>query len=272
VIAVSIDGVIGGAEASLPVLDPGLLHGDLVFETLRAHRGAPIDVEPHLDRFVEGARALALEVPARPAIRAALDATVAAAGDPDLRVRVIATRAGRLIVTAEPCDALSSSPPAIVVAEVDRPLSDPRTLDPSLKTGNYLPSLLALRAARALGADDAIRLTPAGLVAEGASANLFAVIGGALLTPPASLGVRAGVTRARVMALAGDAVESALTPADLDAATEIFLTSSIRGVAAVRRVLSARGTIDHIAPGPRTRAVAAAYHQFATAVAPGAGR
>jgi branched-chain amino acid aminotransferase len=271
-----IDGVLGGADAGVPALDAGFLFGESVFETMRAIGARVIDLDAHLERLAAGAAALGLAAPAAADLCAALAATVAAAGEPDLRVRAIVT-AGRtdvaaappvVVVTAEPCPPLSAQ--LLVLAAVDRPLSDPRTVDPSLKTGSYLVHRLAQRDARALAADEALRLTAAGVVAEGATSNLFAVLDGALVTPPASLGIRAGVTRARVIALARglglEVAERTFDAAALYRADEIFVTSSIRGVAPVRRLVSASGrAVDRDAPGVLTQAIIDAYRAFATA-------
>ncbi len=251
-IATWVDGVLGGGVSPL---DPGFLYGESVFETMRAAGHRVIDLDAHLSLLAGAARAIGIAAPPDAHLRAALAETIAAAAEPDLRVRVIATARPSIVVTAEPCP-----PPAIPaplsLAIVDRPLCDPRTLDPSLKTGAYRDHRLALR--DAAPADEAIRLTAGGQVACCATANLFAVIDGALVTPPASLGIRRGTVRARVLELS-DARELAFTPAELARASELFVTSSIRGVAPAELV----GTAPR-APGPRTRAVALAYLAFAT--------
>ena len=277
-----IDGALAGADGAVPVLDAGFLHGDSVFETLRTAGGRAVDLARHLDRLEAAGRALALDVPGRERLIAAVTEAIAAAGEAALRVRVIVTR-GRtdrpgppmVVVTAEPLVAAAAPDAGLALALVDRPLPDPRALDPSLKTGSYLPSLLALRDARAIGADEAIRTGPGGALAEGATSNLFAVVGGALVTPPAALGIRAGVTRARVLDLARAvgvaAAERTLTPAELAGAAEAFITSSLRGVAAAGRLVDAVGAELAVwpAPGPVTARLAAAYAGFLGEVARG---
>jgi branched-chain amino acid aminotransferase len=279
-----IDGALAGADGAVPALDAGFLHGDSVFETLRTAGGRAVDLARHLDRLEAAGRALALEVPGRARLIAAVTDTIAAAGEAALRVRIIVTR-GRtdrpgpplVVVTAEPLVA-TPAPDAglgLVLALVDRPLPDPRALDPSLKTGSYLPSLLALRDARAIGADEAVRTGPGGAIAEGATSNLFAVVAGTVVTPPAALGIRAGVTRARVLDLARAvgvaAAERILTPAALAGAGEVFITSSLRGIAAAGCLVDAVG--DELAvwpaPGPVTARLAAAYARFLGEVARG---
>jgi para-aminobenzoate synthetase / 4-amino-4-deoxychorismate lyase len=95
-----------------------------------------------------------------------------------------------------------------------------------------------------------------GTVLEAARANLFAVRGETLLTPPADGRLLPGITRMRVLEIAAaatiDAREAELSRDDLLAADEVFLTGSVRGVERVAaldgRALFARGEIaDRIA-------------------------
>ena len=108
----------------------------------------------------------------------------------------------------------------------------------------------ALREAAGAGAADALLLTAEGLVAEGTVWNLFWWEGGRLLTPGLGLGVLAGVARARVLELAGDAVEGSFPRAALDGRS-LFLTNAIRGVQPI-------GSLDgkRVPEDPRTAALA----------------
>jgi branched-chain amino acid aminotransferase len=251
-----VDGALGGRVSPF---DAGFLYGESVWETMRAAAARVIDRDAHVARLAVAARALGLALPA--ALDAAIDETLAAAAEPHARVRAIVTPTS-LVITAEPCAALSSTPLALAI--VDVPLSDPRTLDPTLKTGSYLPNRRALAAARGQGGDEAVRLGPGGAVASGATSNLFAVIDGVLVTPPLALGLRDGVTRARVRALAPDAIERTFGPDELARASEAFVTSSIRGVAPAAQLLRTGGPVVWPAPGPRTREIAEAYLAFAS--------
>jgi branched-subunit amino acid aminotransferase/4-amino-4-deoxychorismate lyase len=79
------------------------------------------------------------------------------------------------------------------------------------------------------GCDEVLFLNERGEVAEGSRTNLFARIGGALLTPPLSAGVLDGCLR-REMIEAGECREAVLTPADLEKADEVYLGNSLRGL------------------------------------------
>ncbi|MBN9624514.1 MAG: aminotransferase class IV, partial [Actinobacteria bacterium] len=75
-------------------------------------------------------------------------------------------------------------------------------------------------------------------VLEAGRANIFIVEDGALATPPLDGRVLPGTARAATLALAADlgitAAERPLTLADLQAADDLFLTSSLRGIRPVR--------------------------------------
>src|SRR5437764_72440 len=85
------------------------------------------------------------------------------------------------------------------------------------------------RGARAAGADEALLVSPAGEVLEGAASNLFVVrSGGDIVTPPLSADVLPGVTRALVIGLCAELeipVREATVPLEmLRRAEEAFVT------------------------------------------------
>jgi len=118
-----------------------------------------------------------------------------------------------------------------------------------LKSASYAENLVALDHARRLGFDETIFLNTAGQLCEAATANLFLVRNGSLLTPPVDSGCLPGVMREVVLELAAEigipSEEDALTPGDLHTADEVFLTSAIRGVVPLSRFES-----REISPGP----------------------
>jgi branched-chain amino acid aminotransferase len=269
---VYVDGeIVDGAEARVPVTDRGLLYGDGVFEVLRTTNGRPFLLDRHLDRLAGGAAAIGLALPAPTVIATAVGRTIVALGE-EARVRIVVTRGDaslerrlsdvgtpRLLVMAEP---LRLPPPEVYergirLATVSRRMPTPDALDPRIKALSYLDRVLALDEARRVGADEAIRLDAGGRVAECATANLFFVAHGALLTPPANAAL-AGVTRSIVLedAAAADIPigERAPLPAELAAADEVFVTSAVKGIVPV-------GVLDGVSrlPGTVTRQLIARY-------------
>jgi branched-chain amino acid aminotransferase len=279
-VKVWIDGrIVNGSEARIPVTDHGLLYGDGIFEGIRISARRVFRLDAHLARLSRSARALALEIPGglAHARQVVLD-TARAFGADQAYVRLIVTRGeGPLGVDPTTCaaprllcivDRLAVYPPELVDRGLDlitsslrRPPAD--VLDPNVKSLNYLNNALARLEARQRGADDALLLNAAGAVAEAAVANVFALHGDRLCTPPTTDGALEGITRGTVIeaapALGLRVQQRTLGRTDLFGADEVFLTGSGAGVAPVRS-LDGR-TIGAGRPGPLTAKVELAYRE-----------
>ena len=97
--------------------------------------------------------------------------------------------------------------------------------------GIYVNSALAKTEAFEKGFDEAIFLTQEGHVCEGSGENIFLVIDGKLVTPPASDDILIGITRDTIMKLAKkelgiDTVERSIDPDELFTADECFMTGT----------------------------------------------
>jgi branched-chain amino acid aminotransferase len=276
-----IDGApVDAAQARVPVYDRGFLYGDSVYEVLRTFEGRMFELEPHLDRMEHSAAELQMKLPPRETIRRAIEETLRAAGEKNAYIRIMVTRgAGEIALDPAAADGPRlivivkevTPPPAsayqegVEVAIVGRSRSSPaapgQTVDPSVKSGNYLVSVLAVAEARRRGAYEAILCDGVGRITEGGSSNFFIVSGGRVQTPPLSAGLLEGITRSVVMQLcrgAGVAVDEVpLWPADMKHADEAFITSSVRGIVPVARVDG--DAIGAGRPGPITTKVMALY-------------
>jgi branched-chain amino acid aminotransferase len=249
--AVSIDGVIVGAgEARVSVYDRGFLYGDAVFEVLRTYGGVPFAVEEHVVRLRRSAERVFIVPPVDDVtLRGEIEQAIAVAGNDESYVRIVVTRgSGPLSLDAD----TASRPLRVILVEPVTPpareayahgiavvfVHSRRAVDGTAaagaKVGNYLANLLALREAKARGGQEALVVDPRGHVVEGASSNLFVVLGGRLVTPPESAGILVGITRAHVLAAARElgvpVEERELVPSDVHGADEAFVTSSIREV------------------------------------------
>ena len=125
--------------------------------------------------------------------------------------------------------------------------------------------MLAVREARAIGAQEALLLDDAGFVTEGSSSNVFAVSEGRVRTPPLAAGILEGVTRAVVLRLAraeGLPVDEVpLRPEDLERADELFITSTVREILPVTRL--GDGAVGGGRPGPITYRLHQAFRRIA---------
>ncbi len=138
----------------------------------------------------------------------------------------------------------------------------PNTMPPGVKAGgNYLSSQLIGLEARDRGFEEGIGLGVDGLLSEGAGENIFVVLKGRLITPPASSSILNGITRDTVIQLAADmgieTTEQTLAREQLYAAEEIFMTGTAAEVTPVRQV-------DHMSIGnggcgPLTRQIQDAF-------------
>jgi branched-chain amino acid aminotransferase len=276
-----IDGrIVDGSEARVPVTDHGFLYGDGVFEGIRVYSRRVFRLEQHLARLAVSARALSLDIPGGlDGAREIILATCRAFGADDAYVRFVVSRGeGALGVDPTSCphprvvcivDHIRIYPPetqgrgiSLVTSSWRRPPAD--VLDPRVKSLNYLNNALAKLEARRQGADEALLLNAAGLVAEASVANVFAVRAGALATPPATDGALEGVTRAAVLELAAragiPAAERSLGRYDLLGADEVFLTGTGARLVPVRSLDGE--TIGKGEPGPITRRLLAAFSEL----------
>ena len=256
---VSIDGVmVSPDQAVVSVFDRGFLYGDSVYEVIRTYGGVPFELEAHLTRLYGSAARIAMTVPfPREQLAEEVTATHRASGNVDSYLRVMVTRGSGPIGLDI---ALARSPRRVMIAQDVRDVVPPRTayedgveialvsvrrnlrtaLDPQAKTGNYLNSVMALAEARGRGAFEAVMLDHNDVVTEGASSNIFLVLGGSLYTPPVEVGILVGVTRTVVLRVARrsgiDVREEPLSAETIHEAEEAFITSSIREVVPVVRV------------------------------------
>ena len=275
-------------QAVVPVLDRGFLYGDSVYEVVRTYGGRVFALDPHLRRMQRTAERIGLVLPAREKIERELQRTLDAAGNAESYARIIVTRGegkfglgpqlaqglSRLIYLVKPLEV----PPeaqyeqGLTVAIARTRRNPPQALDPALKTGNYLNNILALGEAHQAQADDAILLDLEGHVTEASTSNIFFARGGVLVTPPLKLGMLEGVTRGILIEVAraeGLIVREEPHGAEaLAAADEVFLTSTIREVMAVTKLVflesegesRARAVGDGL-PGPLARRLRQAFRR-----------
>lgn len=257
-------------KAVISVFDHGLLYGDGVFEGIRTYGRLVFRLKEHIDRLYRSASAIELKIPMTKAgmIKAVIR-TLKANKLKNAYIRLVVTRGpGDLGLDPRRCrkatifiiaGKIALYPSefyrkglAIITADTKR--NFPKSLDPRIKSLNYLNNILAKIEAIKSGTEEAIMLTYDGYVAECTGDNIFAVKDGELLTPPVSVGALEGITRDAVMGLAkGMGIpfyERMLRMEDFYNSEEVFLTGTAAEIIPV--VTIDRRRIGNGAPGRKT--------------------
>jgi branched-chain amino acid aminotransferase len=265
------------SEAKVSVFDHGFLYGDGVFEGIRAYNSRVFHLDEHLERLYQSAKAIMLEVPLKPKeMEAVVLETLRLNNLKDAYIRLIVSRgAGDLGLDPRKCPK-----PCVVVIADDIVLYDPEvyqkgmsvvtvptrrvsvdSLNPRVKSLNYLNNILAKIEGYLQGYPEVLMLNPEGYVLEGTGDNIFLVKRGRAITPPAYQGILEGITRAVVIDLLKEmGVEVEFTPItrhDVYVADEVFLTGTAAEVVPV--VNADSRVIGEGVPGDLTRRLLEAF-------------
>lgn len=272
--------VASRAEAQVSLFDRGYLLGDAVFETLRAYRGRPFQLERHLTRLIEGARAIDLRLPtSRAQLAADVHAALAHGELDEATVRITLSRGeGPRGIGVEGYD----TPVLSIVAAPHVPLPrwaydegvhtrvvgprriPPACLDPRLKAAHYLPQIVARRELTGPRELEGVMLTVDGAVCSGLVSNIFVAHGGRLRTPWLGAGCMPGTTRALLLERAASAglplEEAPVSLEALEQADEVLFTSALVGCLPVaqlgaRPLPGARGPLAQAVTALLTRAL-----------------
>jgi branched-chain amino acid aminotransferase len=265
------------SEPSLSPLNRGFLYGDAIYEVWRTYGGVIFAFEEHWRRLEQSAAALYMDLPLdRARLLSEIRHTAGTFFDTtraqtELYIRLQITRGAGAIGLDT---ALADQPGYVILVQ---PLKEPPedwrrkglrlsvattmrrlhtdTVNPAWKTGNYLNSILALREARARGADEVLMTNLAGDITEAAVSNLFFVRDGTLVTPPLSAGMLAGITRRLVMEQCArragvEAREQNIRLDELPSFQECFMSSTTKEIASVSAIDETRftvgeGTVTH---------------------------
>ena len=203
-----------------------------VFETLLVLDGEPVELDAHLARLGSSVRTLYGE-------------HLPIGTEEQARESAIELDPGRLRLSIVPDGAQLRCETAAEAVDPTVPFADPKSgvalasfrLPGGLGAHKWCDrSLLPATA----GDTAPLLLDRSGEVLEAGWANVFAVHDGVLSTPPLDGRILPGVTRAAAIEVAQAAgfevAERRLTREDLLAAEEVFLTSSVRRIAAAREL------------------------------------
>jgi branched-chain amino acid aminotransferase len=136
-------------------------------------------------------------------------------GQPDIQI----------VMSASPVPDAFAPIPAIISKTVRRNEGSPLS---RIKSASYGDNILAQMEAREKNAAEAVLLNNAGSVACFSTGNLFAIINGALVTPPLQDGAMDGIVR-QILMTRHEAIEKSLSSSDLQSSEGVYITNSIRG-------------------------------------------
>jgi branched-subunit amino acid aminotransferase/4-amino-4-deoxychorismate lyase len=228
----------------------GHLYGDGVFESIRIMNGVPVNLENHIHRLIQGAKAIKM----RPAAFHTVDFFQTRILE--LCHKSVITEGGRCRISLDRVSGGAYKPESnectffIEVYPYDTnnfelnskgleidlymDIKKSKNLLSNFKTKSGLIYVMAAINATERKLDDVLISNDRGGILESSSCSLFLVSNGVLYTPGLDEGCLAGTMRMQVINLAlsnGIKVyECNILPQNLLAADEIFLTNSIRGI------------------------------------------
>ena len=267
-------------EAKISVFDHGFLYGDGVFEGIRAYNGKVFKLDEHIDRLYESAKVILLDPGVdKEEMKEIVLETCRKNQITDGYIRLVVSRGvGDLGLNPNSCKKASviciagtiqlypekyySEGLKIITVPTTR--NNNESLNPRIKSLNYLNNILAKIEGLQAGAPEALMLNPAGMVAECTGDNVFVIKGNVLHTPDVHSGSLDGITRRTVMDLARErgmeVVEGPMSRFDIWVADEFFLTGTAAEVVPV--VELDQRVIGDGKPGPQTIALMEDYSQY----------
>lgn len=276
--------LIPAAQARISVFDHGFLYGYGLFETMRAYHGKIFLLERHLKRLMDSAEAIGLGsglagIDLDQACRDTLEANRLE----DARIRLTVSNGES---DAFPWAGVSGQPTVVITAIPYAPPETERyeqgfkicltslrrcqqSLLSTIKSTNYLLSVLARMEAARQGLHEALLLNDDGFIAEGSGCNVFFVKSSRLVTPSLGSGILPGITRELVIELADrlgiDVTQGTVGLGVLRNSEEAFLTNAMIEIMPLVQVRDEAGstiTIGSGKPGQMTRKLMAAYKEM----------
>jgi branched-subunit amino acid aminotransferase/4-amino-4-deoxychorismate lyase len=267
------------AEARIPILDWGFIRSDCTYDVIHVWNGRFFRLDHHLDRFETSVAGLHLNNPySRAETVAILMRLMRLTGLREAYVEVIVTRGMAPKGSRDPrrCENrfYALAIPFVWIADeemrargIHLHVSDvlripPQSVDPAIKNFHWGDLVKGLFQSYELGCDMPVLLDLDGNVTEGPGFNIFAVKDGTVTTPEGT--VLLGITRETALDLLAEAnvqtVIGPISPDELRAADEVFITSTAGGILPVTRIDHAPVADGH--PGPLTTRISNRYWEW----------
>ena len=242
-------------DAKISVYDSGFMMGDGVWEGIRLVNNRWLFIDEHLERLLEGAKAIDLEIGLTiEDIKIALENTRSANNMTDsVHARLMLTRgvkskpfqkpsyslngATAVIIMEHSDDSINNNP--ITLATVPQVRGTPMMQDPKLNSHSKLNCILACIQAEKAGADEALMLDPLGFVNTTNSCNFFIVKKGEVWTSRGDYCMN-GITRKKVISICQDNKIPIFTKnfslVDVYSADESFVTGTLGSITSVSEI------------------------------------
>ncbi|MFO7708402.1 MAG: aminotransferase class IV [Desulfobacterales bacterium] len=238
-------------DAKISVFDSGFLLGDGFWESFRIHNGQLAFFSRHMERLLENAKALAMDLPfgVEEIHRALLKTIQANRLDDTAHLRLIVTRGIKKTPYQDPRVNVGG-PTMVIIGEYKAPnlkvaehgirlftvhvrRGSPDVLDPKLHTLSKLNCILARIQATQAAADEALMLDPNGFVATCNSTNFFIVRKGEVWTSTGDYCLH-GTTRGVVIDICREAgisvFQKSFSLVEVYSAEEAFVTGTFGGI------------------------------------------
>lgn len=228
----------------------GFLNGWGVFSTIRVREGVLFAFDRHWKRMVRDAKLLRVPMPAsadwlHTQLRKLVEANEAT--NATLRLAIVRNKGGlfegpdlerpyELIGFTTGLKTWGDSV-QLGLLEQGRHAQSPFA---GTKVTSWCQNLTMYETAQEQGFDEVVLLNERGEVSECTSANIFASFGGRVITPPLGSGCLPGITREILLeCITADGFtvsEQVINPLDLEAADEVFITSTTRELLSVKSI------------------------------------
>jgi branched-chain amino acid aminotransferase len=241
--------------AQISIFDRGFLFGDSVYEVTRSYGKRFLFLHEHLIRMKRSCELLAIDYPEQ-LLKADLDKLQSLIKDENYYLRIILTRGVDSEINLSPSNTKKTTRILIAYPFKDYPRNwyeqgvsmqiskikrNPvDSLNPEIKSGNYLNNMLALQLAKQAGYYDAIMFNHQGHLTECTTSNIWFIQDDVVCTPHLSNGLLSGITRAKILdilKLENIAFkEGHFNRNDLKNAQEVFLSSSTKEIVPITKI------------------------------------
>ena len=257
-------------QASISINDRGLMFADGIYEVIVTASGVPFLLESHLERLYASAKSIKLELPwhKKDLVEIIIQGIERAAFTESM-IYLQITRG----VAPRRHNYDSQLQPSLIMTFRQRPEYEKKMKEQGIallsveeirwqrcdiKSIALLPNIMMKQKALDQGFDEALFVTPTGLVREAAAANFFIIKHKTLITPKADQHILNGITRKFIIAQARQkqlpVEERDLQLEEVLTADEAFISSSTINLLPVVRIDNRK--IGNGCPGSATLAIA----------------